>query len=51
MFLSSKRSETCETKRLSFFGLDQGKKQYLIKWKGYSDAENTWEDEDNILVR
>jgi len=24
------------------------KVQYLLKWQGYSDAENTWEDEDNL---
>ena len=25
-----------------------GRTQYLIKWKGYTDEESTWEDEDNI---
>lgn len=25
------------------------KKQYLIKWVGYPDTENTWEFEDNLL--
>ena len=24
-----------------------GRPQYLVKWKGYSDAENTWEVQDN----
>eukprot|EP01127_Copromyxa_protea_P003577 TRINITY_DN13377_c0_g1_i1.p1 TRINITY_DN13377_c0_g1~~TRINITY_DN13377_c0_g1_i1.p1 ORF type:complete len:181 (-),score=51.39 TRINITY_DN13377_c0_g1_i1:57-599(-) len=23
--------------------------QYLLKWVGYSDAENTWEDEENLV--
>jgi len=27
----------------------KGKKiQYLLKWKGYSNAENSWEDENRL---
>jgi hypothetical protein len=26
----------------------QGKKQYLIKWHGYDDKQNTWESERNL---
>jgi chromobox protein 1 len=27
----------------------KGKRQFLIKWVGYPDSENTWEDEDNLM--
>ena len=26
----------------------QGKTEYLIKWQGYSDAENSWEPYENL---
>jgi hypothetical protein len=26
----------------------RGRRQYLVSWKGYSTAENTWEPEGNL---
>lgn len=27
----------------------QFQRQYLIKWRGYSSSQNTWENEENIF--
>ena len=29
----------------------RGVQQYLVKWEGYPDSENTWEDEQNIFCK
>lgn len=29
----------------------KGRRQYLVKWEGYSKIHNTWEDEENIFCK
>jgi hypothetical protein len=44
------RQEEWEVEQILDRRLYRHKKQYLIKWKGYSDVHNSWEPEENIWV-
>jgi len=37
-----------EVERILKSKLRQGRKYYLIKWKGYPNEENTWEPEESF---
>ena len=36
-------------KPFSFSRFKKGKTEYLVKWKGWSPRDSTWEPEENIL--
>jgi hypothetical protein len=40
--------EEWEVEQILDMRLYRCKRQYLIKWKGYSDAHNSWEPEENV---
>jgi Chromo (CHRromatin Organisation MOdifier) domain len=40
--------EEWEVEQILDMRLYRQKKQYLVKWQGYSEAHNSWEPEDNI---
>lgn len=46
---NSSEDEMYDVERIVGDRVVKGKKQYFIKWLGYPDAENTWEDEHNIF--
>ena len=38
-----------EVEEIEDHRVNQGKLEYLVKWKGYDRSENTWEREDNFV--
>ena len=40
--------EEFEVERILDMRVIRGQRQYLIKWKGYGDFENSWEPEGNL---
>lgn len=47
--MGSSDAEMYDVERIVADRVHNHKKQYLIKWLGYSHSENTWEDEENIF--
>ncbi|KAI7859342.1 chromo domain-like protein [Circinella umbellata] len=50
MFNSTSEEEEYEVERILDHRRRGGKLQYEIKWKDYSDEDNTWENEANVFA-
>lgn len=46
---SSESEEVFDVERIVSDRMYKGKQQYLIKWEGYSESENTWEFKENLM--
>ena len=45
---NSAKTEYCVEKIVGKIVLDNGQITYLLKWKGYSEENNTWEPKENL---
>lgn len=45
----TEEEEVFEVEKILKMRKRNGKTQYLLKWKSFSDDEATWENEDNLL--
>ena len=46
--MSSLEDDVYEIEAIMGDRMNSGKRQYFIKWVGYPESDNTWEDEANI---
>ena len=46
--MTSSEEDVYEIEAIVNDRMHSGKKQYFIKWVGYPESDNTWEDASNI---
>ena len=44
-------NDSWEVERVAQYRCQYGIEQWLVKWKGYEEDRNTWEQWDNLLMR
>lgn len=46
---ASESEEVFDVERIVDERVYKGKQQYMIKWEGYPETDNTWEDKENLM--